>query len=303
MDQPKKAPRKGGLGRGINSLIPTTTIGDINATAPDKNAVVELDINHVEPNPSQPRKQFDRDKLEELADSIRTFGIIQPIIVNETHAQGFYQIVAGERRYRAARIAGLSTLPVIIKTYPEMEALQIALIENIQRQDLNPIEEALCYKQLEEYFFHKKEDIAKQVGKSRNTIAARINLLELSEPVQKLLMADKISASHGLKLTTLDDEALQLKIATEIADKNLSLRETNDLIEKIKDVNVTETTEDKKPIYKANPFEVIENALKDIWGTKVNIKGKNEKGKIEIEYYSKEELERIIDYMKSAKVN
>ena len=294
MDNTKKGVKKTGLGRGlgINSLIRTA---DKDEEIVSGNSIVEIDINKVEPNPDQPRKQFHKESLEELAMSIQEYGIIQPILVNDL-GDGFYKIVAGERRYRAARIAKLSTIPVIIKTYQEMEALQIALIENIQRQDLSPVEEALCYKQLEEYFFHKKEDIAKKVGKSRNTIAQRINLLELPEEVLDMVSDGKISASHGLKIVALDDEELMLRVATEVFDNSLSLRETGELIERVKGaVDVVDAEGEGVPVYRANPFEGIENILKDIWGTKVNIKGKGDKGKVEIEYYSKEELERVLD--------
>lgn len=289
MEKKKKPPKRSGLGLGVNSLIPTKAVEVFETSG----GVESVSIHHIEPNPDQPRKRFDKGGLEELAASIEAHGIIQPLIVNELGG-GFYKIVAGERRYRAARLAGLEAVPVIIKSYPEMEALQIALIENIQRQDLNPIEEAMCYQQLESYFFHNKEDIAKKVGKSRNTIAARINLLELSEAVQELVMTGTLSAGHGLKLVAVEDEAVQLKVAKEVAEKGLSLRETALLLERLK---AFEVEEQPLPVLKASSFAHIESALKEIWGTKVNIKGKDEKGKIEIEYYSKEELERLVELL------
>ena len=297
MDNTKKPPKKTGLGRGLGIASLIRTQEEPETTLPlNADTVAQLDINKVEPNPDQPRKQFNKEALEELALSIQEYGILQPILVNDI-GDGYYKIVAGERRYRAARIAKLTTIPAIIKTYPEMEALQIALIENIQRQDLNPIEEALCYKQLEEYFFHRKEDIAKKVGKSRNTIAQRINLLELAPEVQQLLTDGDITASHGLKLVTLDDETLQIQVALEIADKGLSLRETSELIEKLK--NLQDAPEPENRLFKANPFETLETTLESIWGTKVRVKGKPHRGRIEIDYYSQEEMERVVEYLKT----
>ncbi|MCL1935946.1 MAG: ParB/RepB/Spo0J family partition protein [Defluviitaleaceae bacterium] len=277
---------KRGLGKGLGALI------EENITEESDNNLKDIDITLIEPNPNQPRKIFKKENLEELAISIKEYGIIQPIVVNEvkTSERTFYTIIAGERRYRASRIAELSKIPCIVKTFSQMEALQVALIENIQRQDLNPIEEAICYKKLQEYFFHKNQEIAEKVGKSRNTISSRISLLNLCKEVQELIYDSKISASHGILLLGFSEEQ-QIKIANEIIDKNMSVRELLTLI-KEKDKKNKETNVYKN-IYR--PYVKIESSLKESLGTKVNIKDKNGKGKIEIEYYSKEDLERIIN--------
>lgn len=279
---------KRGLGKGLGALInvPETLSEGL------KGEILHIDINLIEPNENQPRKIFDPKSLEELAASIKEYGIIQPLVVN-SHKE-FYKIIAGERRYRASRIAGLTELPCIVKSYDEMESLQIALIENIQRQDLNPIEEALCYKQLEEYFFHNKEAIAKKVGKSKNTIVNRLNLLNLDEDVQELILENKISSGHGLKLTQAPLE-LQLTIAQKIIDEDLSLKDVESLTEEL----TSEQPEKQEKSFKilSSPFRNIEDNLKEILGTKVSIKGREDKGKIEIEYYSKEEMERLLELL------
>lgn len=290
--------KKSGLGKGLGAMIPKNTITNFEVTSVN-DTFTWIDHDKIEPNPNQPRKNFSKHELNELAESIQEHGIIQPLVVNAVadfsdrdDPKQRYVIIAGERRWRASRIAGLTTLPCIIKTYDDMKALQISLIENIQRQDLNPIEEAACYKQLEEYFFHKKEDIAKKVGKSRNTISARLSLLTLCDFVVDLLMKEEISASHGQKLVGLSP-ARQEEIARIIMEKGLSVKDT----EKIANAMPTSAPENKKPtIY--NPYVGIESGLKELLGTKVAIKDKNGKGKIEIEYYSNEDLERIIDLLK-----
>lgn len=287
--------KKSGLGgKGLGAMIPKTTVIDFEVPAIN-DTFIFIDIDKIEPNPNQPRKNFPKEELEQLAESIKEHGIIQPLVVNilgqDKGEAPRYIIIAGERRWRASRIAGLNTLPCIIKTYDDMKALQISLIENIQRQDLNPIEEALCYKQLEEYFFHKKEDIAKKVGKSRNTISARVSLLTLCDHVIDLLVSGTITASHGQKLVGLSPER-QEEIADIIVERNLSVKETEILANR-----KSEPKDDaKRPTY--NPYIGIETNLKERLGTKVNIKDKNGKGKIEIEYYSNEDLERIIEMFK-----
>ena len=284
--------KKSGLGKGLGAMIPKTSIIDFDI--PTINDVyMQIDINKIEPNPNQPRKNFPKEELDELCQSIKEHGIIQPITVNilgqGSEESPRYTIIAGERRWRASRMAGLTTLPCIVKTYDDMQALQISLIENIQRQDLNPIEEALCYKQLEEYFFHTKEDIAKKVGKSRNTISSRMSLLALCPFVIEALISDEISPSHGQKLLGLPHDR-QEEIAELIIEKNLSVKETEQLAKKQK-----EPSQPTKNKY--NPYINLETGLKERLGTKVAIKDRDGRGKIEIEYYSNEDLERIMEIL------
>ena len=274
---------KKGLGKGLGALIQTSL-----EESTEKSLLREIDINLIEPNPGQPRKSFPQDKLEELAQSIKEFGVIQPIVLSE--AGDSYTIVAGERRYRAAKIAGLQTMPCIVKTYTELEALQIALIENVQRHDLNPIEEALCYEQLQKYFFFSKEDIAKKVGKSKYAISLRINLLSLDEEVQQHIMNEEITIGHGTKLVGLPIDH-QLEICEKIIKEGLTVKEVEALIEKMQKVTPPKPASVK-------PYVNVEIDLKEYLQAKVKIKGKEEKGKIEIEYYSKEELLRIIEMIR-----
>lgn len=287
---------KKGLGKGLGALIVNEEKIE---SIEENNGIIDIDINKIEPNENQPRKNFNQKLLEELAESIKEFGIIQPIIVKKEN--DFYTIIAGERRYRAARMLKLKTVPAIVKDYDEMEMLQIALIENIQREDLNPIEEALCYQKLTEYFFFKKEDIAKKVGKSRNTIGSIMSLLNLDQRVQKIVEEGGILIGQAKKLLEIKDNELQFELANKIKDNELSIKETEELIAaylkaKQKDDNFVEVSEINRSI---NNYNNIENILKDILGTKVNIKNGNKKGKIEIEYYSEEELDRLICMFKN----
>lgn len=292
--------KKSGLGKGLGAMIPKTTLQPFDIDSNADETYMELELTRIEPNPDQPRKQFDTQELEHLAQSIREHGVIQPIVVNkhpdQAQEQGplsyTYTIIAGERRWRAARMAGLTKLPCIIKSYDQMKALQIALLENIQRQDLNPIEEALCYQQLQEYFFNTKEEIADKVGKSRNTIAARINLLQLSDYVIDLIADGQLSAGHGTQLIGLPITR-QNDIAELVVSKTLSIKETQALVNQQPTPQTPKSNRDRY-----NPYIAYETGLKERYGTKVNIKDKDGKGKIEIEYYSAEDLERILDMMK-----
>jgi len=299
-----KEPVKRGLGKGLTALINTEENLVSRGTAVSEAeqhvgvGVLEIDINKIEPNKNQPRKRFEESALEELAASIEEFGIIQPLIVTEK--DGFYSIVAGERRWRAARIAKLKTVPVIVKQFDEMETLQIALIENIQRQDLNPIEEALCYQKLADIFFFRQEDIAAKIGKSRATVSGMLSLLKLDLRVQNFIVEGKINASQGRKILETDDKNLQFEIAEKVIEEGLSIAQIGGLIELIKNKieNPEQEKEEKQklpePVYKS-----IEKDLMSILGTKVHIKDKNNKGKIEIEYYSPEELDRLIGIFKA----
>lgn len=293
---------KRGLGRGLDNLIPT---GDAPKSSEAKSATEKevreiikkveqtLNINRIEPNKNQPRKHFDEDSLTELAESIKQFGIIEPLVV--TKRKGFYELIAGERRWRAARLAGLKEVPVVIKDYSDQEVVEIALIENIQREDLNPIEEAHAYERLIKEFNLKQDEVAERVSKSRSTITNSLRLLKLTERVQQMLIDDMLSTGHVRALITIEDEALQYETALYIFDKKLSVRETESYVKKLlsgKVVQVAESAaaeEDLSFLYKE-----IEERLKNVLGTKTVIKAKNKnKGKIEIEYYSEDDLERI----------
>lgn len=295
---------KRGLGRGLDNLIPTDEaksdkppVNNTNVKTEVKEVIKKveqtLNINRIEPNKSQPRKNFDEDALVELADSIKQFGIIEPLVV--TKKKGYYELIAGERRWRAARIAGLKEVPVVIKDFTDQEIVEIALIENLQREDLNPIEEAMAYDRLIKEFHLKQDEVADRVSKSRTTITNSLRLLKLCEPVQQMLIDDMLSTGHVRALISIEDKELQHDTAMYIFDKKLSVRETESYVKKLlsgkiksqKEAAVTEENLDY--LYKD-----IEEKLKDILGTKATIKAKNNnKGKIEIEYYSQDDLDRI----------
>ena len=313
--------RKGGLGKGLDSLIPqmiqeTTNnevvkekivekpvIKEVIVEKPvevivEKEVVVEkekmMDINLIEPNRDQPRKHFDQDALEELADSIINYGILQPIIVQKK--DDYYAIIAGERRWRAAKLARCKEVPVIIREYSDKERMEIALIENIQRENLNPIEEALAYQSLIKEFDLKHEEIAERVSKSRSAITNTMRLLKLDKRVQEMLIDELISMGHARALLALEDGNLQVLIAERIAEKSLSVREAEKLVkEALTPKKEIEIKVAPNPAVEA-AYQLNEDRLKNILGTKVSINRKDEsKGKIEISYFSLDELERIID--------
>lgn len=296
---------KKGLGKGLDSLIPTIDSDELNAkssrkskeNSSSKDGVINIKINSVEPNRNQPRKSFDEDALAELSDSIKQFGIIQPLVVQKRN--DYYEIIAGERRWRAAKQAGLKEVPVVIKDYTEQEIVEIALIENIQREDLNPIEEAQAYKRLLTEFNLKQDQVAERVSKSRTAVTNSMRLLKLSDEVQQMVIEELISSGHARTLIAIEDKDLQLQLATRIMDEKLSVRETEKLIKSI--INAKPVKE-KEPIENAFIYEDIENKIKEIVGTKVKVNHKaNGKGKIEIEYYSNKELERLLDLFLSTK--
>lgn len=292
---------KRGLGKGLDSMIPEKVVETTNETNNKEQENVSretlININEIEPNKGQPRKSFDEDGIQELADSIKQFGIIQPLILKK---QGnFYVIVAGERRWRAARVAGLKKVPAIIKDYSPQEVMEIALIENIQREDLNPIEEALAYQNLVKEFNLKQDEVAERVSKSRVAVTNSMRLLKLDVKVQQMLVDGMISSGHARCLLSIDDSTLQNQIALKIFDEKLSVRETEKLIKNLMNEIQTEKNKSEEiAITKEDSFiyRDIEDKIKKIMGTKVNIKKKsNNNGRIEIEYYSTEELERIIE--------
>lgn len=288
--------RKKGLGKGLSALIED----DLEEKIIEQNTkdITHIDISKIEPNSEQPRKCFNEDALYELADSIKQYGIIQPLIVIKKDE--YYEIIAGERRWRAAKIAGLKEIPVVIKDFSLEEILEVSLIENIQRENLNPIEEALAYQRLIKDFNLKQDEIAEKVSKSRSTIANTMRLLNLDERVQQMIVDEMISSGHARTLLAIENGEDQLQIANKVFDEKLSVRETEKLIKnmsKIKKVKKPKAIDDMEPIYRD-----VENNIKEILGTKVTISRKNDKkGIIEIEYYSSEELERIIDLFKSIK--
>lgn len=285
-------PAKRGLGKGIDSLIPTDSKLK-NEDKCESKSVSMLKISDIEPNKSQPRKMFNEDRLNELAESIKQHGIVEPLIV--VKKDDYYEIVAGERRFRAAMIAGLTEVPVVIKDYSTEQIVEIALIENIQREDLNPIEEAKAYKQLIDEFSLKQDEVADKVSKSRTAITNALRLLKLDERVQNMVIEECISSGHARTLLAIENKEEQYDIACMVFDQKLSVRETEKLIKKLnnKEIPKKKIELDNKDIYAD-----FEEKLKQSMGTKVSINRKsNTKGKIEIEYYSETELERIIGMM------
>ena len=293
--------RKGGLGKGLDSLIPET----IKTSQPEKERIVEkvvekivekpvelkVKISKVGPNKEQPRKQFDEDALVELSDSIRQFGIIQPLIVQEKN--GFYEIIAGERRWRAAKLAGLKEVPVIVKKYTDIEVVEISLIENIQRESLNPIEEAVAYKRLLEEFHLKQDEVAERVSKSRTTVTNSMRLLKLDERVQQMVIDDMLTTGHARALLGIEDPELQATTAARVFDEKLSVREVEKIV---KDTQKGKTEKKKETVVQDFIYTDLEEKMKAVIGSKVSINQKPKgNGKIEIEYYSKDDLERIID--------
>ena len=292
--------KKTGLGRGLNTLIPSAPVKETETEKILKKdeqikSEVMVPILKVEPNPDQPRRQFDEDALQELADSIKQYGILQPLIVKK-HDQ-FYEIIAGERRWRAAKLAGLKEVPVLIRDYAENEIVEIALIENIQREDLNPIEEALAYKRLMEEFSLKQDQVAAKVSKSRAAITNSLRLLKLDTRVQNLLSEEMISTGHARALLAINDADQQYEIAMKVFDEKLSVREIEKLVKQLAKKKKEPPKEDNT--VREFLFANMEESLKQALGSKVNIKNKNNKGKIEIEYYSKEELDRLVDMLRT----
>ena len=302
------AVKKGGLGKGLDSLIPSgapknkkniteekkqqvKVVEKVVEKIVEKPVEMKMKITEVEPNREQPRKNFDKDALEELAESIKIHGLIQPIIVQKK--EDYYEIIAGERRWRAAKIAGLKELPVVIKEYTPQEVMEIALIENIQRKDLNPIEEAIAYKSLINEYNLKQDELAKKMSKSRAAIANSMRLLKLAEDVQEMIINQELSMGHARALLAIEHEELQIDTAKTVIEKGLSVRETEKLVKNI--LKPKQIRMEIPPVDKA-VYDQIQDRLKEVMGTKVSINPKkNGKGKIEIEYYSSEELERLIE--------
>ncbi|QCU02026.1 ParB/RepB/Spo0J family partition protein [Blautia sp. SC05B48] len=304
--------RTGGLGKGLDALIPNKAGGPSKEPAKKtRSAVVKKDkptekdnlaaerlvkISIVEPNLNQPRRHFDEDALLELSESIKQYGVLQPLLVSDK--KDYFEIIAGERRWRAAKMAGLKEVPVVVKEFTDQEIVEISLIENIQREDLNPIEEAMAYKRLMEEFHLKQDEIADRVAKSRTAVTNSMRLLKLSSKVQEMVIADMISAGHARALLGISDEALQETTAMKVFDEKLSVRETEKLVKNL--VSPAKKVKTERNTAEDAIYESLEEKMKGIMGTKVSIqRKKNNKGKIEIEYYSRDELERIIDLFES----
>lgn len=272
---------KRGLGKGLGALIPEIVKEEEN--------VLEVPVNEIRMNKNQPRKHFDEKKLEELADSIKQHGILQPVILRKK--QTGYELVAGERRWRAAQKAGVEKVPAIIKELSDMDVMEIALIENLQREDLNPLEEAEAYKKLIEEFGMTQEELSKRVGKSRSQIANTVRLLNLDEEIKKLITEEKLTAGHARALLAIEDKKERLKLAKKISEENMSVRQIEEAVKK--DENRKRKNRKKEDINPA--FIDISEKLQTTLGTRVRIKGTERRGKIEIEFYSEDELERILE--------
>ena len=320
------AVKRGGLGKGLDSMIPvldsTATKKKTGRTAIDKEALQNaakeahkhqkekmefegkpgeqvqiVKLTKVEPSREQPRKQFDADALQELAESIKQFGVLQPLLVQKK--EDYYEIIAGERRWRASKLAGLKEVPVIVIEFTDQEAVEISLIENMQREDLNPIEEAMAYKRLMEEFHLKQDAIAERVSKSRTAVTNSMRLLKLDDRVQQMLIDEMISTGHARALLALESKDAQVEAAVKVFDEKLSVRETERLVKEL--LNPVQKKEEK-PKNQAEElvYKNLEEKIKQIIGSKVAINRRTDnKGKIEIEYYSQEELERIVELLET----
>lgn len=298
------APKGRGLGKGLDALIPSAQTPKkakegIAEVSEEKGQEQLVKITKVEPNREQPRKNFDEDALQELADSIKQFGLLQPILVQDRKT--YYEIIAGERRWRAAKLAGLKEVPVIIKSFTEQEIVEISLIENIQREDLNPIEEALAYKRLLTEFNLTQDVVAERVSKSRTTVTNSMRLLKLDDRVQQMIIDDMITTGHARALIGIEDKNMQYELAQKIFDEKLNVREVEKLVK-----NIQSPKPKKEPKKVSESLELvyrdIEEKLKQSLGTKVSIQPKeNGAGKMEIEFFSHEELERITEFFMKKK--
>lgn len=303
--------KKRGLGKGLGAIFGDDIVEEVvekketgtsgkkgdTSAEPEAQKEITVKLSKIEPNREQPRKSFNEEQLAELADSIKRFGVLQPLLVQKK--KDIYEIIAGERRWRAAKLAGLKEVPVVIREYSPQQAMEIALIENVQRENLNPIEEALAYQKLMQEFQLKQEEIAERVSKNRTTITNSMRLLNLTKEVQQMLVDGRITSGHARALLAVEDPAAQLELARKIEQERLSVRETEKAVKLL--------GREKKEKKKAAEDEALELAFKDleermksVMGTKVNINRKDRsKGKIEIEYYSEAELERIVQLIES----
>ena len=302
------AAKKNGLGKGLDSLIadkvnkPGTASKVADAKEPGSDATM-MNINKVEPNRDQPRKKFDEDALLELSESIKQFGVLQPLLVQKR--DDYYEIIAGERRWRAAKLAGMKEVPVIVKQLTEQEIMEISLIENIQREDLNPIEEAQAYKRLLTEFNLKQDEVAERVSKSRTAVTNAMRLLKLDDRVQQMVIDEMLTTGHARAILGIEDPEKQYVTAQKVFDEKLSVRDTEKLVKNLQTEKKTSAqTENKLDPKMEAIYKDLEEQIKGILGTKVSINPKNEKsGKLEIEYYSQDELDRIIDLIRTIQLN
>ena len=279
--------KRGVLNQRFNSIF------DDNSFDEDDEGVSTLKLTDIEPNKSQPRKNFDEDALEELAESIKQFGLLQPILVQDRKT--YYEIIAGERRWRAAKLAGLKEVPVVIREMTDQEIVEISLIENIQRENLNPIEEAAAYKRLLTEFNLKQEEVAERVSKSRTAVTNSMRLLKLDERVQQMVIEGMLSTGHARALLVIEDNDLQFQMATKIYNEKLSVRDVEKMV---KNLGKKKPEKKEENAQQAAVFQDLEEKMKAALGTKVSINRKNDqKGKIEIEYYSMDELERLMEIL------
>ncbi len=292
----EKMAMKKGLGKGLDSMIPEKkTKAELKEVA-DK-SFIEVKISEIDPNIGQPRKSFNEDELLELAESIKIHGVIQPVILTKRGKR--YELIAGERRWRAAKLAGLAKIPALVREYTDKEIMEVSLIENIQRQDLNPVEEAEAFKNLIDEYKMKQDDLAERVSKSRSAITNALRLLKLDEKVKAMLAEGLITTGHARALLAVEDKDKQQQLATKIFDEKLSVRETEKLVKALSEgkENKKEEKTSEKLVYRK-----LEDSLKSILGSKVSIKSKQGgKGKIEIDYYSMEELDRITELFATIK--
>ena len=297
------AVKKTGLGKGLDSMIRVYPVKPRAAAEKPKEEKENkseklLKITEVEPNREQPRKKFDEDALLELADSIKQFGVLQPLLVQKR--KDYYEIIAGERRWRAAKMAGLKEIPVIIKEFSDQEIVEISLIENIQREDLNPIEEAQAYKRLLTEFHLKQDEVAERVSKSRTAVTNSMRLLKLDERVQQMLIDDMLTTGHARALLAIEDPELQWKAANRIFDEKMSVRDVEKMVKSLQKDKKEKQEDRKQEDAYTYIYRDMEEKMKAILGTKVKVNhGADHRGKIEIEYYSDEELERIYDMLRS----
>ena len=295
-----------GLGRGLDAMISDTSNTRSTEKVQEKPSHQESDpkdkvfmvkLSQVEPNRKQPRKQFDEDALLELAESIKQFGVLQPLLVQKK--DDYYEIIAGERRWRASKMAGVKDIPVIVKNFSEQETVEISLIENIQRENLNPIEEAAAYKRLMEEFHLKQDTIAERVAKSRTAVTNSMRLLKLDERVQQMLISEMLTTGHARALLSIEDKELQYNTAVKVFDEKISVRETEKLVKEVLKPAGKEKPQEKDRAQDLI-YEQLEEKIKGIIGSKVAIHRKTkDKGKIEISYFSQEELERIVELLET----
>ena len=301
---------KKGLGKGLGAIFGEDVVKESNeeltkvkrslpAEEEETKGSLMVKISLIEPTRDQPRKDFNEEELQELAESIKNYGVLQPLLVQKKGTS--YELIAGERRWRAAKLAGLKEVPVVLREYSKQQAMEIALIENVQRADLNPIEEAQAYQQLVKEFHLTQEEIAARVSKNRATITNAMRLLKLDEEIQNLLIKGAISSGHARAILSLEDKQLQKKAAKEVLDKRLSVRETEKLVKRLARASAEKNERnEKKDDALALIFQDLEERMKTIMGTKVSIHNKDRnKGRIEIEYYSEAELERIVEMIES----